>query len=224
MLTIDWQERLDALAYPPTHDYCVASMTPRGVLAQRAQIVRSFADRCSRRDAALEVGFNKGFFLHLFGRRFRFVDGCEPWREYFDLIDSMRNDCAWPNIRRLHSGSFLDMPAPANDEPYDFIFLGNCMHYLFKEAGSYSFMRKLGERCRGTILIEGFTSLDGDDAYMIGSRTKWPDELQRGFNDDAFHAAIAPWFRLIETQPSPTGPARRFMYLERVHNANGARL
>ena len=128
----------------------------------------------------------------------------------------MRTRQAWPNIRCLHFGGFRDMPAPPGDEPYDFIFLGNCMHYLFKEAGSYSFMQQLAQRSRGALLIEGFTSLDGDDAYMIGSRTKWPIDLQRRFTDEAFADAIAPWFRFVDSHPSPTGPARRFMYLERL--------
>lgn len=222
MLTIDWQERLDALEYPPTHNYRVDSMEPRGALAQRVQIVQSFVDRGDRRESALEVGFNKGFFLHLFGRQFRAVDGCEPWREYFDLVDAIRTERSWPSIRHLHPGSFLDMPAPANDEPYDFIFLGNCMHYLFKEAGSYAFIERLAERCSGAMLIEGFTSLEGDDAYMIGSRRKWPIELQRRFTDEAFAEAIAPWFRRVDSHPSPTGPARRFMYLRRLTVSNEA--
>lgn len=219
MLTIDWQQQLDSLEYPPSHDYCVETMEPRGVLAHRAAIVQSFVDRCERRESALEVGFNKGFFLHLFGRRFMAVDGCEPWGEYFDVVNELQREHSWPNVRHLHRGSFLDMPAPRFGPAYDFIFLGNCMHYLFKETGSYDFIRQIAACCCGTLLIEGFTSLEGDDAYMIGSRTKWPEELQRGFTDSAFAEAIAPWFQLVETQSSPTGPARKFMRLVRMdHN------
>lgn len=221
MLTFDWQAQLDALAYPPTHDYCVESMQPRGVLARRAAIVATFLDRCPRHETALEVGFNKGFFLHLFGERFAAVDGCEPWGDYFDLVDALRRERNWPSVRRLHHGGFRDMPAPDDGVAYDFIFLGNCMHYLFKEDGAFTFIEALGERCQGCLLIEGFTSLDGDDAYMVGSRRKWRMELQRGFNDEAFQDAIAPWFRLIETRPSPTDPARRFMFFERIDVRQG---
>ncbi len=215
MLKVTWQEKLDELAYPPTHHYRVDDMSPTGVLARRASIVESYIRRGGRRRSALEVGFNKGFFLHRFGRYFDSVDGCEPWREYFDLVDAMRRDQAWTNIRSLHCGGFLDMRRPENHEPYDFVFLGNCMHYLFRDACGFGFVPELARRCHGQLLIEGFTSLDGDDVYMIGSRKKWPIELQRAFNDAAFDDAMSPWFRRVDSHPSPTGADRRFMYFER---------
>ena len=222
MIACALQDRLDALTYPPTHCYCVADMAPRGVLARRAAVVTSLLSQCTTRGAALEVGFNKGFFLHLFGMHFDAVDGCEPWREYYELVRDIHTARGWPNIRTLHHGSFADMPWSSGDGRYDFIFLGNCMHYLYHEAGDFSFLEHLADHCGGWLLIEGFTSLDGNDAFMVGARRKWPVALQRGYTDAAFMSAASPHFTVHETRRSPTDRDRRFMLLRKRPNGETA--
>lgn len=216
MMTSDLQARLDALEYPPTHCYRLADMTPHGVLARRAAVVESMIERCTNRRRALEIGFNKGYFLHLFSRHFETVDGCEPWAEYHELVSEVRECENWSNVRSLHSGGFDSMPWSEADGRYDFIFLGNCMHYLYRDAGNFSFVGELARRCNGWMLIEGFSSLAGNDAYMVGARKKWSRELQEGFDDVAFSRAVDPHFVLTDMKPSPTDRDRQFMLFRRT--------
>ena len=208
------QQELDGLEYPPTHTYIIESMTPTGILKSRVDIIEhilEFYCQESELQQALEVGFNKGFLLHVLSNKFQVVDGCEPKGGFCDFVDSIKQE-KLNNIGFLEKKTFKDLPW-SEFHKYDCILLANCMHYIYREYGDFSFFNKIAYMCKGILIIEGFEDVSVDDIASNYARENWPQSMVAGYTQEKLQKAYLEHFDLEAILESTTGNARKFIVL-----------
>lgn len=180
------QERIDAIAYPPTHTYRLEGLKATGDLAKRLQVIEKEFPDFFEGEFLLDVGCNKGFFaLYFVGC----VLGIDPVQEYVDLCRE---------IAPLDEFGCCTFGGFSSDEQFDRIFIGNGPHYPFIEAKGWGWVEKLAKLSRGTVLLEGPVDMSGVDAKRC-----IPPEIAGQFNREAMRAAFEPWFFCRKEVRSP---------------------
>lgn len=180
------QERIDGIAYPPTHTYRLDDLKPTGDLAKRLSVIEREFPGFFDGHLLLDVGCNKGFFsLYFTGSVF----GIDPVREYVDLCRDV-----YP-LGRFECATFGKFET---DILFDRIFIGNGPHYPFIEARGWGWVEKLARLSKGTVLLEGPVDMSGRDAQRC-----IPPEIAGQFNRAAMHKAFEPWFFVRKEVPSP---------------------
>jgi len=198
------QSKIDAIAYPPTHTYELDGLVPTGVLGSRMRVILPMAKEFFSVRNFLDVGCNKGFFSMYAANRSGQVVAIDPVCEYADLC----REIAPENCRVLNK-SFGEFDHPGK---FDSIFVGNGPHYLYREAGGWSFVRKLAQLCRGQVLLEGPTGMECRD--MIAAI---PKELRGSFNRESQDEAFAEsGFKLLDRRPSFGYTPDRYLSLHQI--------
>lgn len=198
----DLQRRIDELAYPPTHEYDLETLTPRGVLAQRMAIIDRIAPDFLRTPGVLlDVGANKGFMSLLARRQGFTVDAIEPDARYAALLRDL-GLC-------VSDRTFRDFVPPLYR--YDRAFVGNVGHYCYRESG-FAWIWKLAAMMKpgGLVLLEGPVDRRCADLRACMSEARW-----MAYTEDALRRAIELDFTLVTTAPAVAYTPDREVWLLR---------
>ena len=200
------QQRIDAIAYPPTHTYHLEGLVPIGDLARRLEVYEKIAPGFFS-GRLLDVGCNKGFFsLYHKGEVF----GIDPNREYVDLCRDLRPDGIFIQCR---FGEVMFA------KPFDRIFIGNGPHYPYADMGWGRFAEKLAELSCGLVLTEGLVDMHNRDA-----KNCIPDKKQQRFTQQHRDEAFDRDFIKVDDVASPLVHRRVTLWRKRcdLHHADPA--
>jgi len=197
------QERVDAIAYPPTHTYSVDTLEPTSWLAQRVAVLDRVAPDLFKGRNFLEVGCNKGYFALRAAKECHHVVGFDIIPEYVDLCRDLA-----PDNCEFHAASWSEFCERVGGK-YDRIFIGNGPHYPYREVGGWRWVSDLAEISTGLVVVEGATGMDCPDMPPC-----IPSEMQAEFNKESMLAAYNKYFTLESITPSPL-VGRYFMVFRR---------
>ncbi len=190
------QEEIDAIDYPPTHQYNLERLEPVGALRKRMRLIPNQIFNGKR---FLDIGCNKGFFSLLAKKRCMEVEAIDNQDSYVRLCKNLGINTQLSTFREYNP-----------DKKYDRIMMGNVMHYMYRECGDWSFIIKLAAISSGLVLIEAPT---GMNCKIM--KDAIPKHLRKNFNDEAFRNAMKPFFILKSISNSPS-QGRYIMLFERI--------
>lgn len=181
------QERIDELAYPPTHTYRLEGLAPTGVLEQRLKIITRMAPTFFTSGIRfLDVGCNKGWFsLSHINIPFKYIVGIDYNDESIHLCKEVQQSLG------LHRGLHFFNTTFRNFTPlykFDRVMIGNVHHYLYKDTGGWEWIPKLSALMTngGFVLIEGpkdmsCSDMDNffDDTKLEIAFTNLPERMAR---------------------------------------------
>jgi len=180
---IKLQSKIDSLSYPPTHEYNVKELKPKGVLKYRFTLMKTLAPNFFEGNNFLDIGCNKGFFSLLASQNFIQVHSIDPDKKYTDLCQLL----AQPNMK-VECTNFRNF---VPEKEFDKIMLGNVHHYIFRECGGWEWIYKLAAISRGEVLIEGPVDMNCKDM-----ETAIPQNLQEFFTFENFLKVMNRFFNL----------------------------
>lgn len=194
------QSSVDAKAYPPTHTYDVASLTPTGVLAERVRVLLTLCPDFFRAERFLDVGASKGFFSLRAARESGHVLALDPDAEAL---------AAWapvcPGNVEQRVGTFSDLGGRGW---YDMVWIGNGHHYLHREDPEWT--QRLKWLAADRVVVEGPVGKHAQ-GFADWAEGTVPEEAE------FLAAAEAASFRLVATAKSPTyTPGRAVWYLRKI--------
>ena len=178
------QDEIDSIEYPPTHEYDLETLTPKGVLAKRMKL---YPQSFFKGDSFLDIGCNKGFFSLLAKQGCRKVKGIDYDPKCIDLCKKLGLD--------VELGTFRDYNPT---EKFDRIFMGNIMHYMYRECEGWEFIIKLAAISSGEVLIEAPTGMN-----CKAMKPVFEKRLRANFNEDEFMKHMNKFFTLISKANSP---------------------
>jgi SAM-dependent methyltransferase len=189
------QSKIDSLDYPPTYQYDLATLRPKGHLGKR---MLQTPNIMFYGKSFLDIGCNKGFFSLVAQKGCDYVEGIDVDEKYVTL-------CKELGINAIHT-TFRDYTP---SRKFDRIMMGNVMHYLYRECGDWSWIIKLASISNGLVLIEAPTGMDCKNMKPVFSK-----ELAKNFNHDIFMEKMGKFFILNGITNSPS-QGRYIMLFER---------
>ena len=201
------QALIDAKAYPPTHDYRVDGLIPRGPLAERVDALESVAPHFFAGRSFLDVGCSKGYFALRAATSSDHVTGIDPDAGAVDAARASADLVGASNVlfECATFGTFGDTMRRSR------VFIGNAHHYLYRAARGWEWVAKIARLMEpeGLVLIEG----PDDDCPDLGCLS---DHLRPGFTRNAYVLAMSAAFTLIgEGETTAYTPGRRIRLWQR---------
>lgn len=191
------QHKIDAIDYPCTHQYTLEGLEPIGHLKKRLDMMPGdFFEG----DSFLDIGCNKGFFSLKAKQSCKYVEAIDNTPEYVVLCRDLGINTKQVSFRQYNP-----------DRMFDRIMIGNVLHYMYRECGTWDFIIKLAAitTIKGLVLIEAPTGMECKDMKGVFSK-----ELEKGFNHDTFMNEMSKFFTLKTISNSPS-PDRYIMLFER---------
>jgi len=177
------QADIDSLDYPPTHQYFLEPLEPKGTLKMRFEQFKILMPGFFSVDKFLDIGCNKGFFSLLACKNSNLVHSFDFSNEFVRLCDKLKQ-----KNMIVEKTTFRDFYA---DKQYDSILLGNVHHYLFKECEGWEWIYKLAAISKGYVLIEGPVDMTCELMYDA-----IPEKLQKNFTFEKFMSMMSKFFTL----------------------------
>jgi len=187
------QELIDAIKYPPSHQYILEPLEPTGILKERLE---RMPKHFFKGDSFLDIGCNKGFFT-LYADC-SYVESIDSIKRYTDL-------CSKLSKGKVINTSFRNYNPTRQ---FDRIFIGNTHHYIYKECGGWEWINKLAAISNGLVLIEGPTGLDNSVANLM-----FEGKLRDEFTYEKFINEMNKHFVLISKVESPASTVNRHIML-----------
>lgn len=197
------QQSLDAKAYPPTHDYDVRTLEPRGVLAERVERLLQLCPDFFQAKRFLDVGASKGFFSLAAAQSCVDVVAIDPDEATMDLWAPL---CP-PNVEQIRT-TFAGMSRDV-DGVFDMIWMGNGHHYVHREDPE-NWVERLTSMALDKIIIEGPSGPDtpGFEQWEEGTVPQGREWLAQ---------ALLYGFHMVGGCPSPPyTPERYIWYLRKM--------
>jgi len=165
-------------SYPPTHQYNVETLEPKGVTAERLRIIEeNFPGFFSGR-ALLDVGCNMGFFSLRHANKFRQIVAIDPDEKAVSVCREVARLHSIGNVSFLNE-SFREF---ASDSEFDKIFLGNVHHHLFREINGHEWIDKLAALSSSLVLMEGpYNTACEDIKNFPPSFNSFPEKMNQHF-------------------------------------------
>jgi len=195
------QQKIDSLSYPPTHEYVLETLEPKGLLQMRYKQFRIIAPHFFTVDKFLDVGCNKGFFSLLACKNSTLVHSLDVDEKFVDLCNDLKQSNM--NVKKTTFREFY------TDIQYDSILLGNVYHYLFRECKGWDWIYKLAAISKGYVLIEGAINMNNKPM-----RDAIPKELHHDFTYEKFIDIMTKFFTL-ELKTKSAIQARYVMLFKR---------
>ncbi len=181
---VDFQQMIDAISYPPTHQYLYDPLTPLGVLKEREELILRACPEFygGPGESFLDIGFNKGYFTLAAEAHGARVTGIEPDLACWELVGQLRKNIA----TYLAYGSFADAEDGTlfdyGNFDFDRVFCGNGPHYPYREAGGWGWLDKLGRIIAddAIVVFEGPTGMECADMQKC-----IPLDIQKDFHYQA---------------------------------------
>jgi len=187
------QTEIDSLEYPPSHQYVLEPLTPKGILKERLELMpKDFF----KGDSFLDIGCNKGFFT-LYADC-NYVESIDNEKKYTDLCSKLSKGV-------VINKSFRDY-RPTRQ--FDRIFIGNVHHYIFRECGGWEWINKLAAISSDLVLIEGPTGLENTTA-----NEQLEGEIREKFTEEKFMVEMFKHFTLISKVNSTYSTKDRYIML-----------
>lgn len=180
------QERIDEIAYPPTHQYDLETLEPKDFLKQRFDLM---PEDFFHGKSFLDIGNNKGFFSLYAKKHCEYVEGLDYDKKCVELC----NDLGIPTT----CTTFRDY---IPKRQFDRILMGNIMHYMYRECNGWEFITKLAAISTGQVLIEAPTGMDCKAMNPV-FETK---HLRKNFNEKLFFKSMERYFVLKSKVKSPS--------------------
>jgi len=185
------QKLIDAKAYPPTHNYDVATLTPYYPMNERLAILDTMYHAMFAADRFLDVGCSKGFFSLLAAKKSNMVVAIDPDQK---VLDCWAGICP-PNVTQQCIG-FKGVRGE-----FDTIWIGNGHHYLYREDKNW--IEHLAELSTFCVVVEGPTGPQCPEMAYFGEYQYEPEFLEAMDKD----------FTLHERKPSPNYTPGRAVWL-----------
>jgi len=198
---IKLQSMIDSLSHPPTNEYNVKDLKPKGELKIRLAQMKTVAPNFFEGNNFLDIGCNKGFFSLLASQNFLQVHSIEVNKKYTNLCQLL----AQPNMK-VECTSFRNF---VPEKEFDKILMGNVYHYLFRECGGWEWIYKLAAISQGEVLIEGPVDMNCKDM-----ENAIPPNLQEYFTFENFLKVMNCFFNL-ECKIKSDLPGRYIMLFKR---------
>ncbi len=204
---VDKQELIDKLKYPPTHDYILDGLKPKGILAERFEAIKKTAPDFFKGKRFLDVGCNKAFFSLYASQFCNEVVGIDIDDNNLGY-EELWNELKKPNTEFIRTGFRDFIPK----KRFDRIFIGNTHHYIFRECNGWDWIYKLAAitNNKGLVLIEGPVDMKCRD--MFGCI---PEEFREHFNYEEFIEVMNKFFSLKTKIPTGYLQGRYIMLFER---------
>ncbi|HSA75496.1 MAG TPA: hypothetical protein VLE21_04840 [Candidatus Nitrosocosmicus sp.] len=181
---------IDSQVYPPNCHYTLDGLIPSPLLKERLDLM---PEEFWYGERFLDIGCNKGFFS-LYSK-------CD----YKKAIDTNKDNielCQKLGINAINT-SFRDFTTSLQ---FDRIFLGNVMHYMYKDSG-WDFIYKLATISNDLVLIESPIGLECKDMKNVLPETC-------DYNYNKFISIMDKFFTLEYKVKSPS-PDRYIMMFRR---------
>jgi len=196
------QETIDSLSYPPTHEYSIVPLKPRGVCKIRLEQFKSLSPKFFSGKAFLDIGCNKGFFSLYAAKFFDVVESFDVDKSFVDLYKLFKQ-----SNMTVHHTSFRNyIPT----QKFDKILLGNVSHYIFKECEGHDWIYKLAAISTGEVIIE-----TGVDMNCKNMEKVIPYSLRDEYTFEKFMNIMSKFFTLKKIIPSLSSN-RKIMLFERI--------
>jgi hypothetical protein len=189
---------IDNLDYPPTHQYDLDSLTPKGVLEERISLLEKFHPDFFQTESILDIGANKGFFSAYARSQGCTTYALEPDPQFHELLDEVLNA---KNIFKTGFSEFIP------DRTFKIAWIGNAHHYLEYEASNYAWLRKL------STFIEDFVIIEGPNENCRDV----PKSKRKQFSVDQMKQNIGDLFEVVDVAPTVSyTPGRNFIKLQKI--------
>lgn len=161
------QLAIDQAKYPPTHHYDVGTLTPVGPLREREERILELFPGFYEGVRFLDVGCSKGYFTLKAAERNSQVVAMDPdvhmVRDIWPHLPTPPNvrwfSCNFADLRMeglSHKGTDQQTPQDARVVgAFDVVWLGNCFHYIHRDAGGYAWISRLLSLAVDHVVIEG---------------------------------------------------------------------
>jgi hypothetical protein len=190
-------------SYPPTHQYSLLTMKPKGSLKERLEIMESEFPWFFSGTRFLDVASNWGYFCFSNKKNFEEIVGIDINK---NCTDYCKQHNRYGHIH-FHHTSFRDYSSPLG---FDKIFVGNVAHHLFMDTHDWSWIAKLHALSDGQVLVEGAQTTDCKDIRELVS-----PELHGRFN--TFQMEMAKYFKLRKiVKTTSYTPDRYLMLYEKI--------
>ena len=194
------QTKLNDLKYPPTQIYELEGLKPDEFLKKRLDGIDKLAPEFFKGNDFLDIGIGKGFFTFYASKKFKQCTGIEPELKSFNLCKEIKDHLGLKNVL-LQNCSFQHF-CPA--KLYDRVFIGNCMHYLYKgrlakKKEGWTWVNKIASLMvsGGILIIEA--PLDGKENSDIKYLADDPE-----YTKEYFTKIFSQFFDILEIVNSPS--------------------
>ena len=192
---------IDSLSYPPTHEYNLKGLKPKGVLKVRLAQMKTVAPNFFNGDAFLDIGCNKGFFSLLASQHCIKIHSIDADKKFTDLCQLLKQ-----SNMKVECTSFRDF---VPEQEFDKILIGNVHHYLFTECGGWEWIYKLATICKEEVLIEGPIDMNCQEMDNV-----IPKHLQEDFSFEKFMEVMNQFF-ILQYKIDSVLPERYVMLFKR---------
>jgi SAM-dependent methyltransferase len=168
------QTLIDAKRYPPTHDYDLATLTPRPPLDERVSTIVGLCHDFFRGEKFLDVGCSKGFFSLKASKGYRSVLALEPDQSAIDTWGAVV-----PVNVEVERKTFGQVET---SDRFDMVWIGNGHHYLYREDRYW--IDRLAKMASRRVVIEGPVGPECRELRDFGAyqtEKQFLDEMEPGF-------------------------------------------
>lgn len=195
------QTKIDTLSYPPSHDYFLDGLKPKGELKIRLALINTISSNFFTGKNFLDIGCNKGFFSLMASQHFIKVQCIDTDKRFTDFCQLLKQ----PNMK-VECISFQDF---IPEQEFDKIMIGNVHHYIFRECKGWEWIYKLAVISKGEVLIEGAIDMNCPDM-----ETAIPKNLQEQFTYEKFMEVMNHFF-VLQYKIDSILPKRYIMLFKR---------
>jgi hypothetical protein len=180
------QKLINAVEYPPTHTYKLATLTPTKSLKDRCQKLQAFAPHFFHTgNKFLDIGCSKGYFVLYMARHCKVSVGVDS-NDNPDLLKlwDILLDNSWPTqMGGLVGFNHASFGKFESHHKFDRIFMGNVHHYIYREYGDWRWTHKLASLAANDVevLVEGPEGMHCKDMLDC-----MPQDLRPGFKEKHF--------------------------------------
>ncbi len=203
---------VEALEYPPNHQYDVKTLAPKGLLVDRLECLRKHAPELMAGDGSLlDVGSNKGYLSIALRDQYTHCVGYEPMPHFVAFANRVCHAHGIMNVY-FRVGGLGEITERA-----DVVYAGHFNHHCYAQevktgVPAYGFMHQLADLTERFLIVDGPYTLEDATARAVADQGEWTVDQRAAFNLESHAASISNEFDLVRTGPSGTGQRQIAVY------------